>query len=341
MEGEDDVVSVLEVLVHVGDLHAVDMGHGQLHGRGEIDDGFPLRRWLPYVEDGIAYVQRVVDLGAGEALRGVFETVRASGGFGEFFQHRRTFDGNGFDVVLRFMEDLLALGDGGGVVDMDDGILYAVQGFEGAADDVLSRLCQYLDGDVIRDHVFFDQCAEECILCLRGRRKSDFDFLEADGNERLVEFQLLLEAHRDDERLISVTQVHAAPYRSVIDSVFHHPAHVTGGGHEVSFAVFLRVHHNGSSFLLGNGDGRRGKRRKAPSLRPLAPKEKASFVHKRRKMLDFRGTTLIHPAGALCRWEPRRENKKPFVKRRKALPACYHSISLPEEALRMDPIPSL
>lgn len=128
------------------------------------------------------------------------------------------------------MEDLLALGDGGGVVDMDDGILYAVQGFEGAADDVLSCLCQDLDGDVIRDHVFFDQRAEECILCLRGRRKSDFDFLEADGNELLVEFQLLFETHRDDECLISVTQVHAAPYRSVIDSVFHHPAHVTGGG---------------------------------------------------------------------------------------------------------------
>jgi len=26
-------------------------------------------------------------------------------------------------------------------------------------------------------------------------------------------------------------------------------------------------------------------------------------------MPDFRGTTLIHPAGALCRWEPRRKTK--------------------------------
>ena len=185
------------------------------------------------------------------------------------------------------MEDLLALGDGGGVVDMDDGILYAVQGFEGAADDVLSRLCQYLDGDVIRDHVLFDQRAEECILCLRGSRKSDFNLLEADGNERLVEFQLLLEAHRDDECLISVTQVHAAPYRSVIDSVFHHPAHVTGGGHEVSFAVFLRVHHSGSSFLHGNGDGRRGKRRK-PQASDRSPQKKKhpSYIRDERCLIS-------------------------------------------------------
>ena len=93
-------------------------------------------------------------------------------------------------------------------------------------------------------------------------------------------------------------------------------------------------------FFTETGTAQREKE-KPSSLRPLAPKEKASFVHKRRKMLDFRGTTLIHPAGALCRWEPPKKNKKPFVKRRKALPACYHSISLPEEALRMDPIPSL
>ena len=38
VDGDDDVLPVMEVLAHVLNLLGIDMGHGHLHGGGEVDD---------------------------------------------------------------------------------------------------------------------------------------------------------------------------------------------------------------------------------------------------------------------------------------------------------------
>ena len=54
------------------------------------------------------------------------------------------------------MEDLLTLGKGRRVIDVDDGLFDPFQGFEGPADDVLPRLGQDLDGDVVGNQIMID-----------------------------------------------------------------------------------------------------------------------------------------------------------------------------------------
>ena len=45
-------------------------------------------------------------------------------------------------------------------------------------------------------------------------------------------------------------------------------------------------------------------------------------------MPDFRGTTLIHPAGALCRWEPPKRKQKAFRQETKGF-ACVLPLYFP------------
>ena len=49
---------------------------------------------------------------------------------------------------------------------------------KGLADDVLSGLSQYLDGNILRDQVAVDQGTKEGILCLGSCRETNLDFFE-------------------------------------------------------------------------------------------------------------------------------------------------------------------
>ena len=96
---------------------------------------------------------------------------------------------------------------------MHDGLADALQRFEGACDQVLARLCQHLDGDVVGDPATLDQAAHEIEFGLRGGGKSDLDFLEADLQQHVVEAQLLFDPHGVGERLVAVAQVGRDPAR--------------------------------------------------------------------------------------------------------------------------------
>ena len=82
---------------------------------------------------------------------------------------------------------------------------------------MVTALGQHLNGDIVRDAVAIDQGAQEVVLGLGRCRESDFDLFETDLYEQFEEFDLLLQAHRDDQGLVSITKVNAAPYRSLFD----------------------------------------------------------------------------------------------------------------------------
>ncbi len=54
------------------------------------------------------------------------------------------------------------------VVQVDDRARHATQGFKGAFDQVVARLRQHFDRDVIGDMAAFDQLAHEIEVGLRG-----------------------------------------------------------------------------------------------------------------------------------------------------------------------------
>ena len=72
----NDVLTVFQMITHVLNLARIYMRHGHavpLLGRLMI--AFVVCRGLPYIQNGVAHLQRVLQLGSGEALRTVLETV--------------------------------------------------------------------------------------------------------------------------------------------------------------------------------------------------------------------------------------------------------------------------
>src|SRR5690606_31018612 len=100
-----------------------------------------------------------------------------------------------------------------GVVQVHHGALGAGGRLDGAGDEVLARLGQDDDGDIVRNAVFIDQLAHEVEVGLRSRGEADFYFLEADLDQLLEEAQLALHAHGLDQGLVAVAQVGAHPDR--------------------------------------------------------------------------------------------------------------------------------
>ena len=241
--GDDDAVTVLQVLVAVLDLVGIHMGHAHFHGDRQVDDHRAVRGGLHNVQHGVAHIHGVVHFGAGEALRAVLEQEVALVLLAELLDQLGAVGGDLLDLFLALVEHLLTLGHRGGVVKMDHRPGGTLDGLEGAADDVIAALGQHLHGDVLRDHVLLDQGAQELVLGLAGSREAHLDLLEADLHQHLEKLQLFCKAHGHDQRLVAVPQVHAAPGRGLFNVIFFDPAVVAGRDRVVPRCVFGGVHH--------------------------------------------------------------------------------------------------
>src|ERR1700754_5108631 len=77
-------------------------------------------------------------------------------------------DGNVANAGAVLAENDAPLQFGGGVVEVDDGALHALQALEGAADQVFPCLGEDLDGDAVRNAAVLDQEADEVEIRLRS-----------------------------------------------------------------------------------------------------------------------------------------------------------------------------
>ena len=130
---------------------------------------------------------------------------------------------------------------------MDDGAGRTLDGLKRLTDDVVAALGQHLDGDILGDAVAVDELAQELVLSLAGGRETNLDLLEADLDQHIVEFQLFVQAHRDDQALVAVAQVHAAPGRGLFDVVLFGPLiHMAGldRWRIIPYMILGCVHHN-------------------------------------------------------------------------------------------------
>ncbi|VWX63570.1 hypothetical protein VARIO8X_90439 [Burkholderiales bacterium 8X] len=100
-----------------------------------------------------------------------------------------------------------------GVVQMDDRAGCALQGLEGAGDQLVASGRQHLDRHIVRNAVFLDQLAHEVELDLRRGREADLDLLEADRHQGLEHAHLAGHVHRLHQGLVAVPEVRRQPDR--------------------------------------------------------------------------------------------------------------------------------
>ena len=96
---------------------------------------------------------------------------------------------------------------------MKNDVLSAAERLATADNEILAALAKNLERDVVRDAFLINEAAAKIEFDLRGRRETDFDFLEADFHEQLEVLEFLRDAHGLGERLVTVAEIHAAPHR--------------------------------------------------------------------------------------------------------------------------------
>ena len=141
------------------------------------------------------------------------------------------------------MKHLLALRHRRRIVDVDDGVLHAVERLERLLDDMFARLRQDLHGHVVGNQVVLHEAAQERELRIGCGREAHLDLLEADLHEHLVEFQLLLQAHRYDQRLVAVAQIDAAPRRRLRRMLLLEPAQIYLRRQKILLLVLCEILH--------------------------------------------------------------------------------------------------
>ena len=126
---------------------------------------------------------------------------------------------------------------------MDNGFWSTFDCLKGLADDVLSGLSQYLDGNILRDQVAVDQGTKEGILCLGSCRETNLDFFEANFYKKFKKLNLLLQAHWDYKCLVAVTKVYRTPCWCFVNVVLLCPVHAGFRRKVILSFVLACVHH--------------------------------------------------------------------------------------------------
>ena len=94
---------------------------------------------------------------------------------------------------------------------MEDNILDTLDGLKGFIDQMLTALTQNLHTYIIRNHLTVYQCPKEIIFQLGCGRKTNLNFLESQLYKQVKEFQFFFNHHRLDQRLVTISEVDAAP----------------------------------------------------------------------------------------------------------------------------------
>ena len=218
VQGQDHGVAAGHVAVEPLDRVAVDVRGVHLHRGRQVEDDRPLRRGLDDVHHRGADLDRVVELGAGEALRRVLIPDVGAGDARLLLQaDLRRVNGYLRHAFLVQAEDDAPLQHGRRVVEVDDGPLRALEALVRPLDQLPAALRQDLDRDVVRDQVVLDELADEVEVRLRRGREADLDLLEAHRHQGLEHAQLAGRVHGVDEGLVAVAQVDRAPDRRLLD----------------------------------------------------------------------------------------------------------------------------
>ena len=211
MEGDDGAVTAGKLGDEVLDLVGKVVGHTVLHGGGEVQDDLVLRGGVEVLQHRLTDLNSIIHFGAHKGLRGILVPEihpLLQHGLAHLIDEVGGIGGDLGDAVGVHMEDYLPLKRGGGVIEMEDDILGALNGLKGLLDEVRPGLDQHLDGHIIGDVPAVDELTADLVLGLRGRGKANLDLLDADVDQSMEILQLLLQIHGVHQSLVAVPQVH-------------------------------------------------------------------------------------------------------------------------------------
>ncbi len=200
-------------------LHAVgvDVRREGLDGRRQVDDHLRVGSGIPLLRDGLADLERVVELRVVEALRRVLEHHVRRGARGELLAERRAPHGKLGDPVAVEAEDDAALRLRGRVVEVHDRAWRALDRLVRSLDQLRPRLREHRDGRVVGDHPVLHEEAAEVEVGLRRGGEADLDLLHAEADEQIEEASLPEPVHRVDECLVAVAEIGGAPDRRPVE----------------------------------------------------------------------------------------------------------------------------
>ena len=142
------------------------MRHRYLDGYGQIDNYLSVGSRLPHIENCVADFKCEFGLCARKGLRRILVAVVYSHFLAVFVEKLSAADSYINDLLLGFLEHLLALCDRRRVVEVNYRVLYSLETLEGLFDNMLSGLSKHLNGHVVGDKILFDKRAQELILGL-------------------------------------------------------------------------------------------------------------------------------------------------------------------------------
>ena len=117
---------------------------------------------------------------------------------------------------------------------------YSLKSF---ADDMFSCLGQYLNGNILRNQVLFNQGTKKLILGLGSSRETNLNLFKTNLYKKFEKLNLLLQTHRNYKCLISVTKVYRAPDRGLIHIFLLRPFHTFHRRHVILTFVLGWCHH--------------------------------------------------------------------------------------------------
>ena len=208
-----------EVATHPLDRVGVDVGRRHLDRGRQVDDDLPVRRGLEDLDDLVADVDRELEFGARVRLGRVLVIDPRLGDLLLVLAAQpRALERDVDDPLLVGAEHDFALQHARRVVEVDDRLLRSRDGLVRARDQMLARLGQDLDRDVVGDRTLVDQVTDEIEVGLGCRGESDLDLLVSHLHEQIEHDALALGAHRVDQGLVAVAQVDRAPARRLGDA---------------------------------------------------------------------------------------------------------------------------
>ena len=138
VERNDDVLSVFEIVIHILYLICVNVRHRYLNGHGKIYNHLFVSRRLPYVKNCVAYLKREFRLCARKGLGRIFVAIIYSHFLAILIKKLCAAYRDVNDLLLGFLEHLLALCYRGGIVKMNYRVLSTLEALKGLFDNMLS-----------------------------------------------------------------------------------------------------------------------------------------------------------------------------------------------------------
>ena len=217
MHAEDDALTVLKMGIHPLNLIRVYIGRSHLHRGGKVYNDRVLLGRPPGLLYRRTNIQSKIKFRTGKALRRILQAYLGIA-VGHILLHQlRAHDGDLLDLLPVLVEHHIPLKSGGGIVNVDNSLLDPLKSLKCPLNQMLPALNQHLHFHVVGDQLAVHQRAQKIIFNLRCRRKSHLNLLKAQLYKKVEHLHLLLNHHGLYKSLIAVSEIHAAPYRRLLN----------------------------------------------------------------------------------------------------------------------------